>query len=374
VQLSLQTFTSLVQTAAAAVQGSRKQLLDLTIGSVLRAILEANASIALWIQWLILLVLGTTRAATSNGADLDSWMADFGLIRLPAAPAAGTVTFARFTPSIAAFVSVGTLVRTADGSQSFAVIADPSNRAWSAVQNGYAVAAGVAALDVPVQAASPGAAGNVLPGTVTLLATAIPGVDTVSNPAPLAGGIDAESDAAFRIRFTNYINTRAEATIAAIDYAVASIQQGMACVVVENQDSQGNYRPGNFVVTVDDGSGNPPAPLLARASAAIGAVRPVGSTYSVQSPTVLTANVSLTISVAAGSMKAQVQPMVATALESYIDSLPIGAPLPYTRLAQLAYGASPAVVNVSGLTLNGGTDDLVPSALAVVKAGTIAVN
>ncbi len=61
------TFTTLMQNMAAAVEASATQLLDLTVGSTLRAVLEANASIALWMQWLILLVLRTTRAATSNG-------------------------------------------------------------------------------------------------------------------------------------------------------------------------------------------------------------------------------------------------------------------------------------------------------------------
>ena len=43
-QLSLQTFTALVQNMAAAVQSAATQLLDLTVGSTLRAVLEANAS------------------------------------------------------------------------------------------------------------------------------------------------------------------------------------------------------------------------------------------------------------------------------------------------------------------------------------------
>src|SRR3954468_22547782 len=116
-QLSLRTFNTLVQDMAAAVQAGAAQLLDLTSGSTLRAVIEADASVALWMQWLILQVLRTTRAATSTDVDLDSWMADYSLTRLPPVPATGVVTFSRFTPSIAAFVPVGTLVRTADGMQ-----------------------------------------------------------------------------------------------------------------------------------------------------------------------------------------------------------------------------------------------------------------
>jgi hypothetical protein len=61
-QLQLRTFSSLVTSAAAAVQGAASQLVDLTVGSTLRAVLEANASIALWLQWLILEVLQMTDA------------------------------------------------------------------------------------------------------------------------------------------------------------------------------------------------------------------------------------------------------------------------------------------------------------------------
>ena len=63
-KLPLQDFTSLVRTSAAAVQAAASGLLDLTAGSILLAVLEANAALALWMQWLILQLLGTTRAAT----------------------------------------------------------------------------------------------------------------------------------------------------------------------------------------------------------------------------------------------------------------------------------------------------------------------
>src|ERR1700733_1925446 len=136
-QLSLQTFTTLMQNMAAAVEASATQLLDLTVGSTLRAVLESNASIALWMQWLILLVLRTTRAATSNGTDLDSWMADFSLTRLPAVSATGSVTFSRFTSTAMALIPAGALVRTADGTQTFRVSIDTLLVSWASVSNGY---------------------------------------------------------------------------------------------------------------------------------------------------------------------------------------------------------------------------------------------
>jgi uncharacterized phage protein gp47/JayE len=359
---------------AAAVQASAAQLLDLTVGSTLRAVLEANASIGLWMQWLILQVLRTTRAATSNGADLDSWMADLTLTRLPAVAATGTVTLSRFTPGMSALIPAGALVRTADGTQTFAVAADTSQPSWSAASNGYVVSDGIASLDVPVIARTPGNVGNVQVGTISMLASAIPGIDSVNNASAFQNGLDAESDDAFRSRFRNFIASRSRATPLAVGYAISSIQQGLNYALQENVDPSGQLLMGSFVVTVDDGSGSPSTALLSTVQSAIDAVRPVGSIFSVQSPTVFKANVSLTITVPAGTAKAPVQAQVGTAIGSYINSLPIGASLPLTKLAQIAYSTNPAVVNVSALLANESASDVVVALNGVVKAGIIAVN
>jgi len=234
--LALQNFSTLVENMAASVQGAAQSLLDLTVGSVLRAILEANASLALWLQWLIVQVLATTRLATSSGADCDSFGADFGFARLPAVAATGFVTLARFSPSVAAVVPEGSDVATAANGQVYTVVADPTNAAYSAALGGYVLAAGVASVTVPVVATVAGAAGNVQPGAISLITSAIAGVDSVTNALVLAGGADAESDAAFRARFGNYLASLARATNLAVGAAVAAIQQGLSYVISENID------------------------------------------------------------------------------------------------------------------------------------------
>ncbi len=373
-QLSLQNFASLVQTMAAGVQAASRQLIDLTAGSVLRAVLEANASVALWMQWLILQVLQTTRAATSSAGDLDSWMADFTVTRLPSTSASGVVTFSRFTALAAALVPVGALVRTADGTQTFVVVPSSGNPAYSPPRNGYVLALGVAALDVPVQAQTAGSAGNVLPGSVTLLATAMPGIDAVFNPAPFQNGVDPESDDAFRNRFTNYLDSRSRATPLAIGYAIKSIQQGLQYTILENSDASGSWRPGSFVVTVDDGSGTPSTSLLATAANAVESVRPVGVIYTIQPPVIVSVTISAALTVASSVQKSIVAANVSSAITAFVDTLPIGAPLPVTRISQVAYAADPAVVNVSQVLINGASADVIPSATSVVKVSLVTVS
>lgn len=365
-QLQLQDFTTLVRNMTASVQGSARALIDVSTGSLLRAILEANASVALWLQWLIVLVLGQTRAATSAGADLDSWVADFALTRLPAQAAVVTVSFSRITPGLVASIPVGAQVKTADGSQTFTVLADPANPAYVPATASYILAAAAGALAVTVQAMTPGGAGNVQPGIISLLATAMPGIDAVNNPLQAQGGLDPEPDAALRARFTNFIDSRSRATLAAIAFTIDSLQQGLSHVVTENADA-----PGTVIVTIDDGSGAPPATLLAAVANAVDTVRPVGTQFFVLPPTVFTASISLAITVAGD--KAAAQAAVAGAIQAYVTSLGIGTPLPVSRIAAVAYGASATITNVASITINGG-GDLVPSATGVVMPGAITVD
>lgn len=367
-QLPLQDFTALVRTQAAAVQGAARELIDLSVGSVLRAVLEANASVGLWVQWLIVEVLATTRAATSAGLDLDSWVADFGLARLPGIPAVGLATFSRATTGLSSVVPVGALVKTGTGTDAltFAVTADAGNPAWTGA--GYSLSEDQLAVVAPVTALAAGRVGNVRAGEMRLLASAIPGVDTVTNEAAAAGGLDAEADAALRVRFGGFIDSRTQATAQAVGFAIQGLQQGLSFVIAERVDTAGAVRPGHFTVTIDDGSGGATPALLAAAGAAIEAVRPIGSTFSVRAPQVVLVDVALQVAGPAAALAA-----VRAAVGAYVAALPIGAGLVISRVIQLAHDADPGVTRVSNVTLDGLASDLMPASYGVIRLGSMTV-
>lgn len=371
--ITTQDFTTLVRNQVTAIQGAARGLVDLTVGSILRAVVEANAAVILWLQGLILQLLATTRAATSSGSDLDSWVADFGLSRLPGVAASGSVAFARFTATQQAVVTIGATIQTGDGSQQFAVTIDTANPAYNAGLGGYVLAAGVASISVPVQASSVGAAGNALIGQINTLTQPIPGVDTVSNAAAFTNGADAETDAALRTRFIAYVASLSKATKAAILYAITSLKQGMVAVLVENQLYAGTTQNGYFYAVIDDGTGAPGSTLLSTANNAIDAVRPFTVAFGVFAPVVVTANVGMTITTASGYDHTATALLVKAAVQNYINALSLGQTLTYSRLAQVAYDASPGVTNVTAVTLNSGTSDLAATSQQVIKAGTVTV-
>lgn len=371
--LNIKDFTTLVRDQVTAIQGRAAGLVDFTIGSLLRACAESNASILQWLQQLIVTLLATTRASTSSGPDLDSWMADFGFYRLSASFSTGSVTYSRFTPTVSALIPIGSIVGSTDGSQQYTVTIDTTNTMYSADLGGYLIPAGTASATVPVVASTAGAAGNALIGTVTVIVGSISGIDTVTNLAVFAGGVDQEEDSPFRARFVLWVQSLSKGTKAAIEYALSSMQQGVSYTLTENQDYSGNVLYGYFYAVVDDGSGAPPGSFLVTAGAAIESARAFTTRYDVFPPVLVTANVGMTIATDSTVVHSVVVAQVVTAIQAYISSLALGQILPYTQLAAIAYGVTPAITNVSAVLLNGGTADLAATNKQVIRPGTVTV-
>ncbi len=371
-QLPVLTFAAILEQMAASAQGAAAQLLDLSIGSVLRSLLESCAAVALWLQWLILQVMAATRAATSQGPDLDSWMTDFSFSRLPGSAATGAVTFARYTAGMAATIPVGTSILTTDGSTTFNVVADTTNPAWNG--GAYTIASELSGISVPVLASISGSSGNVLPGSIGLIASPIAGVDTVSNPASMSGGMDAESDAAFRSRFRLYINSLSLATVSAIEAAIQSIQSVSRYLVLENQDSAGNPRIGHFCVIADDGSRTPSNYLLGAVRAAVDAVRPIGSSFDIMPPQMTEANISVAIETVDPDTQSITAANVQAAIGLWVAGLPIGGTLALSKIDAIAHDASPTVTSVTSTLINGAAKDLTAQPNGVITIQTISVS
>lgn len=364
--MNIKTFSTIVQDQLNTISGALNKILDTAIGSVLVALAEANAGIVVWLESLVLQVLAWARASTSCGPALDSWMAQFSFTRLPGVVASGAVTFGALTaPTSAVSIPSGTLVQTPLGVQ-YATTASAT------------LAVGTTSVSVPVACISGivggivtnGTLGNTGEGTITQLVQSIPGIDTVTNPVAFTNGVNAEQDSAFRARFILYIGSVTKGTVLAVQNAVASYQQGLEYSVVE-----GAVGSGIFNVYVGNGTASGPGtPIIDGIANAIETVRPIGVTPYVSAASILVANISMTITLAAGYASSTVIPQVQTAIANYIDGIAMGGTLPFSILYSLTYGSSAGITNVAGMTLNGGTSDLTASKNTEIVPGTITVN
>lgn len=399
--LPTKSFQTMVADTVAGIQGRASKLINFSVGSTLRAIAEGFAGLFLWFQALVLQLLAATRLATSQGLDVDTFTADFmpvipgsqtsalpnGSPRLGAQAASGTVTFGRFTAApVSCFIPVGASLQSSDGQQDYAVTADTANSSYSAALGGYTLAANVATLDVPVAALVPGSAGNAAIGGISVLRTAITGIDYVRNGAAFTNGADFEQDSALKKRFSDYILGLARGDIFGLTAAIEGMSITIQWTLTENYNLDGSARYGYFFVVADDGSGSPSTNYLAGVLNVVNSVRPLGVQCQVFAPTVITANVSMQITTATGYDHNTVVAQVIALITSKINGLGLGNPLPFTLLTSWAYSV-PGVVKVAGVQLNGNIGDAASisatrttndgySQIAdrTIKAGTVAVS
>jgi uncharacterized phage protein gp47/JayE len=361
------SFATMVSNIVAGIQGRASKLINFAIGSTLRAIAEGFAGLFLFFQALVLQLLTATRLSTSSGVDVDTFTADFmtpigvsngvSSPRLGAQAASGQVTFGRFTAAPSScFIPVGATVQTADGSQNYAVTADATNTAYSAVLGGYTLPAAVATVSVPVAAVVPGAAGNVTIGAITTMTSPVTGIDYVVNSAAFTNGADQESDTSLKARFAAYILGLARGDIYGLTASIEGTAVTVEWTLTENYNFDGSVRYGYFFVVADDGSGSPSTAFLNSVSAAVQAVRPLGIQAAVFGPTIVIANVTMQVATAAGYDHNTVVAQVIAKVTAGINGLGLGNPLPYSLLSSWAYSV-PGVTSVTGILLNGSSGD-----------------
>ena len=88
----------------------------------------------------------------------------------------------------------------------------------------------------------------------------------------------------------------------------------------------------------------------------------------------VTASGTKTVTIAAGYAPVATKLLVHDAVLAYLESLGLGQPLSYTRLAQVAYDASPGITNITNLLLNGATADIATTSQQRILAGTVTVS
>jgi len=375
---------TIVSTIAAGMQGRLSGVfLNFAKGKVFRALAEAVAGVCLWLQKNTLSVLKLTRLSTSYGADADSWVADFGIIeRIGAVAATGLVTFSRFTASGSMpLIAVGALVKTQDGTQSFTVYADATNPAYSSSLVGYVLPAQVTSLIVPVVSVTPnpnnaqnlpGSNGNVAAGSISVIASSIPGIDAVTNPAAFTNGSDDESDPDFKAAFRLAIASLSKGTAAAFELAINRIKTGMQVSIMDGYDLDGTVDHGMVTIIVDDGSGAVSSGLVSQCAEAINSVRAGGIRVGVYAASVAFADVAMSFEVEAGYYAPTVEAQVTGELGLKINGLGLGNGLSYFDLADWIKSVA-GVRKITALTLNGGRADIPADPRVTIKARYLTV-
>jgi len=371
VEFDLKHFESITTSMLNYLASVQTFITDFNIGSVNRTLLEA---VAMELEELYYRLYKSTEKAIPEAI-----YTAFDFTRLAATAAAGTVTFSR---SVAAgqdyLIPQGTVVATADGVE-FQTIADVT------------LVAGQTTRTASVVAGVTGAASNVAATSVTVLRTAILGIEAVTNAAAMTGGTDEESDDTRQIRFQEFIASLARSPIAGVeagaktvrllDSAGGIVERVAVAKVVEEYLTDPSKPVGTATLYIDNGAGSASAPLIATcqqvidgytdtAGNAVIGYKAAGVVITVEAVTSVTQNVICVVTLLPNALLADVTAALKVAASGVFDGLSIGGSLDWEQLLATLI----RVTGVKTLTLSTPSADVSCLSGQRIRLGTMTVS
>lgn len=273
---------------------------------------------------------------TAVGEELDKHAQLRGLSRRQASCASGTVRFfAGEERTAEAVIPEGTVCMTAEGVRFLTARAGtiPVGETW---------------LDLPVEAAEAGTAGNVPAGRIVYLAVPPEGITACANPAALTNGQDAEDDESLRQRVLATYRRLANGANAAFYRQAALSFDGVAAVTVLPK----NRGVGTVDVVAAAWGGMPDQALLDALQDYFDGVREIAVDVRVLAPTALIVEVAAAVTPAEGCEFEAVSQAVTRAVEGWFTGERLGRPVLQAELTALVFGVE-GVANCA-VTVAGG--------------------
>ncbi len=237
---------------------TRSTLRDVSDTSSVKQTLAASAREDDEIYFQMENILTLFSIDTATGDDLDERAKDIQpavIKRIGPRKAVGTVVFSRAGTTGTINIPIGTNLKTVDGIV-FITTATGTITTTSPEQiSGHGV--GRDSSPVAVQAEVPGAAGNVISGSIIRFNVKPAGVDEVTNLDPALNGRDKESDDAFRQRIKDFVAALSNSTIDALETAVIGAEDLITGRVILFSNAEQDFiNLGNVTLFVDDGTGS----------------------------------------------------------------------------------------------------------------------
>jgi uncharacterized phage protein gp47/JayE len=193
---------------------------------------------------------------------------------------------------------------------------------------------------IRAKASTPGKAGNVPAGSVTVMPHPPVGVEFVINREDISTGTDAESDEELRGRAKKALEAAGKATLISLESAVRRVEGVKTLRIEDTPDGV----PGIVRVTVDGGD-------TEAVENAINDTRSAGIKVEFSRPKIAQIDVALTVLTKRGASAAGVQKNVETKVRDYIGSLQIGEEIVFNRVTKAALDVD-EVYDILGLSIS----------------------
>jgi uncharacterized phage protein gp47/JayE len=226
---------------------ARSPITDRNVGSVARTLVEAIGREIATLYEQMDLVFRSGFIDTAEGSALDFVVSLLSVKRIRAGREVGEVVFSRATPAPGDItIPLGTVVATPPQGDKRVVLQFETTASRTLRQGQTDAAAPIRFLPTPEQEAA-FVAGQVPPGTITLLPKPIVGIESVNNPEATARGAQDETDDQLRQRATKALAEAGKSTTDALRAAVLSHGPGVNVVV---QDMPSGV-PGEVGLVID---------------------------------------------------------------------------------------------------------------------------
>jgi uncharacterized phage protein gp47/JayE len=284
---------------------------------------------------------------TAIGQSLDKLVRLLGVYRLSASKSIGEVTF---TGNNGVVINAGVGVQTASGIQ------------FITTESGT-ISGTTVILDI--ESVLYGETNNVAATTINVLSQSIAGVSSVNNALLTSGGENVESDADLRLRAMGALELTGNATVEAIRQAVLAVSGVTYASVIENLTTHSV----NVVVLGVAYDASPTNPVYI----AIDETRAAGIAFTWQNPAGVTVNIVTVVDVNSLTVPSDAVTQITTAIQGYINGLNIGADVIRTKIMDVIFNLGDWVIDITTLTLNAGTVNIVVTATQKAASGTMGV-
>ena len=331
-----------MQDLITTVQQQGSAITDFNGGSGARTLFEAFST-ELSLQSLIANQLRQDMfIATAVGQALDDKAADFQVQRLPAIQATGTIRMTQVTPGATIFVPAGTVPLATLG-------LGASNPPIAVVTTADAtLPSGTAYIDIPATAVAGGASGNLAGGTPLIPSTPVNGIVSVGGfevtpGTGFTGGVDVETDDAFRARIPIAVQGRVPGRAVAFQAAAMGIAGVLGACVVSAGQSDGTItvEPPNVEVFF---SGS--ASLLAAVQTACNGVAILDQNVTAYVATADRCVVTCTVTALSGTDPVALTAAVLAAVQGVINAVAPGGTAYYSSVIQAIHNV-PGVISVN---------------------------
>jgi uncharacterized phage protein gp47/JayE len=199
---------------------------------------------------------------------------------------------------------------------------------------------------VAAQADEVGVSGNVIAGAINEVVEVPPGVSSVTNIAPFAGGIEPEETETFRTKLLEFVRTPKSGSGADLEVWAEAIS-GVETATAFANDNLGTPQNGHTTVRIAGPNGAVPSgAVIAAVQADLNSRDVANIVVHVTTFTAVPTNVTVVVTPATGFVLGDVSASVSQAITDYINNTPVGGTVYKAGIIDAVFGLN-GVANVT---------------------------